>query len=196
MHTSVCSSVAVSKSVNFSSHGVYPLKSVGSTLCGVYSGATHMKPEIAVLLHNVRSTHNVGSIFRTADAAGVSHVYLSGYTPTPIDRFGRPRKDVTKTALGAESSVPWTYDKHPAPRIARLRSLGWRIIGVEQDVRSLNYRTQRFDTDTLFILGNEVRGLSRPLRELCDALIEIPMRGKKESLNVSVAAGIVLFSAR
>lgn len=151
---------------------------------------------IAVLLHNVRSTHNVGSIFRTADAAGVSKVFLSGYTPTPFDRFGRPQKDIEKTALGAQGFIPWEQHASPSGLLKSLKKDGWTIIGVEQDKHSFDYRTFELKDKTLFIFGNEVRGLSQALRSACDALLEIPMHGKKESLNVSVTAGIVLFNAR
>ena len=153
-----------------------------------------MKREVAVLLHNIRSAHNVGSIFRTADAAGVSRVYLSGYTPRPVDRFGRTQKDIDKTALGAQQFLPWEYYSSPVKHIAQLKREGWRIVGVEQDACARDYRAFRAARQTLYVFGNEVRGLSKGLRTLCDELIEIPMRGKKESLNVSVAAGIVLFS--
>lgn len=149
--------------------------------------------ETAVLLHNIRSAHNVGSIFRTCDAAGVSRVYLSGYTPLPIDRFGRPQKDIAKTALGAEASVPWTYTKSPTLLIRSLREKMWRIVGVEQHSRSQDYRNFKGGAHTLFIFGNEVRGISPQMLAGCDDIIEIPMRGKKESLNVSVAAGVILF---
>jgi 23S rRNA (guanosine2251-2'-O)-methyltransferase len=150
--------------------------------------------QVAVLLHNVRSAHNVGSIFRTADAAGVSKVFLSGYTPRPRDRFGRIQKDIAKTALGAENFIAWEYAKSPATLIKLLRKQGWKIVGVEQDSRSDDYRTFRAKEKTVFVFGNEVLGLSKNLRETCDELIEIPMHGKKESLNVAVTAGIILFS--
>ncbi len=149
--------------------------------------------EIALLLHNVRSTHNVGSIFRTADAAGVRKIFLSGYTPTPTDRFGRLRKDIGKTALGAEMSVPWEQVASPVVLIARLKRDGWQVVGVEQDARAVSYKDFAPSPRMLFVLGNEVRGLSPSLRDQCDVLIEIPMHGTKESLNVSVAAGVVLF---
>jgi len=149
--------------------------------------------ELAALFHNVRSTYNVGALFRTADGAGVSKVYLTGYTPTPIDRFGRSQKDIAKTALGAEDSVVWEQAREPLSVIRRLRKEGWAIVGVEQDARAVDYRELRPNRPTLFIFGNEVRGLSRSLRDECDTLVEIPMHGKKESLNVSVAAGIILF---
>ncbi len=150
--------------------------------------------EIAVLLHNIRSTHNVGSIFRTADAAGVARVYLSGYTPSPTDRFGRAQKDIAKTALGAETYLPWEYKKSPATIISKLHKEGWHIVAVEQDAKSVNYRKIKPKKPTLFIFGNEVKGISKNLLKKCDVVAEIPMRGKKESLNVSVAAGIILFS--
>lgn len=153
-----------------------------------------MKSLIAVLLHNVRSTHNVGSIFRTADGAGAQKIYLSGYTPAPTDRFGRVRKDIAKTALGAEKMVPWEYRFSPAKIIAELKSGGWKIVGVEQDERAVDYRRFQIKRPTLFIFGNEVKGIAPALRNQCDTLVEIPMHGKKESLNVSVAAGIILFT--
>lgn len=152
--------------------------------------------QVAILLHNVRSAHNVGSIFRTADAAGVSKLYLTGYTPTPLDRFGRPRKDIAKASLGAEKFVSWESRRSPQAVVRRLRGEGWMIVGVEQDPRARDYRHFRAKPRTLFIFGNEVRGLSRTLRGACDVLIEIPMRGRKESLNVAVAAGIILFCVR
>jgi 23S rRNA (guanosine2251-2'-O)-methyltransferase len=152
----------------------------------------HMK---AVLLHNIRSSHNVGSIFRTADAAGVSRVFLSGYTPAPVDRFKRPNKEIAKTALGAETFLPWEQYESPSPLLKRLRADGWYIVGIEQDARATDFRAFKSREKTLYVLGNEVRGLSKSLRDACDALIQIPMKGKKESLNVAVAAGIVLFVA-
>ncbi len=152
--------------------------------------------KVAVLLHNIRSAHNVGSIFRTADAAGVEYIQLSGYTPSPIDKFGWPQKDIAKTALGAEHTVAWSYAKTPAAYIRRMKKEGWRIVGVEQDTRSIDYRTLKAGEPTVYIFGNEVRGISKPMRDQCDLIVEIPMHGKKESLNVSVATGIILFASR
>ena len=149
--------------------------------------------KVAVLLHNIRSAHNVGSIFRTADAAGISHVYLTGYTPTPVDRFGRAQKDIAKTALGAELSVAWTHENTPTALLRRLKSEKWDIVALEQSKKSVDYRTFSTKKPTLVILGNEVRGISRAMLSKCDAILEIPMHGKKESLNVSVAAGVLLF---
>lgn len=149
-----------------------------------------------MLLHNIRSTHNVGSIFRTADAAGVSQIFLGGYTPAPLDRFGRVQKDIAKTALGAHISLPWERVTSPKVLIGKLKRDGWRIVGVEQDKRAVDYRKFRMKKKTLFVFGNEVRGLSPAFRAACDEIVEIPMHGTKESLNVSVAAGVILFSVR
>jgi len=151
---------------------------------------------IAVLLHNIRSSHNVGSIFRTSDAAGVSQIYLSGYTPSPTDRFGRAQKDIAKTALGAHLTLPYERVASPVKLITKLKAAKWIIVGVEQDIRAKDYRKFRLRKNMLFIFGNEVRGISPALRAKCDILLEIPMHGKKESLNVSVAAGIILFNSR
>jgi tRNA G18 (ribose-2'-O)-methylase SpoU len=150
---------------------------------------------IAPLLHNIRSAHNVGSIFRTADAAGAERVFLSGYTPTPIDAFGRPQPEIAKTALGAEKALPWEHYASAVLLIERLRREGWRIVGVEQDPRAEDYQSLTLSGPTVFVFGNEVRGLSPALRKKCDQLIDIPMHGTKESLNVSVAAGVILFQA-
>lgn len=158
-----------------------------------------MKKEAVVILHNVRSVHNVGSIFRTADAAGVSKIYLTGYTPTPLDRFGRKRKDLVKTALGAEDSMPWEQAKSPQVLIKRLRAKGFLIVAIEQAPSAIDYKKLRRSANwripAALLFGNEVRGLSPSLLKHCDAVAEIPMSGRKESLNVSVAAGIVLFRA-
>ncbi len=146
-----------------------------------------------VLLHNIRSAHNVGAIFRTADAAGVSKIYLTGYTPTPLDRFKRPQKEIAKTALGAENYVAWEYAQSPDACISHLRAQGFTIVGVEQDARAIDYRDFIVQSPVLFIFGNEVRGMSPELRGKCDHLLQIPMRGQKESLNVATTAGIMLF---
>jgi tRNA G18 (ribose-2'-O)-methylase SpoU len=169
-----------------------------------------MKMPIAVLLPDIRSAHNVGSIFRTCDAAGVSRVFLSGHTPLPVDRFGRIQKDIAKTALGAEKNVPWKYERSALRTISRLKKDGWNIVAVEQDDKSKDYRKFKLKEPTLFIFGNEVNGISKSILKKCDAVVEIPMRGTmvrqahhprhvgggKESLNVSVVAGIILFSIR
>jgi tRNA G18 (ribose-2'-O)-methylase SpoU len=148
-----------------------------------------------LILHNIRSVYNVGSIFRTADAAGVTKILLTGYTPLPNDRFGLPRKDLAKVALGAQLSIPWEQCKTFPAAVKKLRKGGFYIVAVEQDKKSLplfNFKAPK-NKPLALVLGNEVRGLSSQALSLCDAIAEIPMRGKKESLNVSVAAGIAIF---
>ena len=146
-----------------------------------------------VILHNIRSAYNVGAIFRTADAAGVSKIYLTGYTPAPIDRFGRERKDIAKSALGAQKIVEWDHLKQIGSLIAKLKKEGFEIVAVEQAKNSVDYKKFKMKQKTVFLFGNEVRGVSKQLLNKCDSVIEIPMRGEKESLNVSVSAGVVLF---
>lgn len=150
--------------------------------------------EIALILLDIRSSENVGSIFRTSDAAGVSKLFLAGYTPAPLDRFKRKNTKLAKAALGAEQFVPWESALDVQELIARLKKEGWQIVAVEQDPRSVSYETFRPASRVAYILGNEVEGVAKEALEACDAIVEIPMRGKKESLNVSVAAGIVLFN--
>ena len=152
-----------------------------------------MANEAVLILHNLRSVYNVGSIFRTADAVGVSKIYLTGYTPTPLDRFGRKRKDFLKTALGAEDCVSWEAVAKPQKVIKKLRDKHFMIVALEQSARAIDYKKLSVEGASAFLLGNEVRGLSPVLLKACDVIVEIPMRGKKESLNVSVAAGGILF---
>lgn len=149
--------------------------------------------KIYLILHNIRSVHNIGAIFRTADAAGISKIYLTGYTPAPVDRFGRKRKDMAKTALGAEKVVAWEHIKLIDSLIKKLREEGVRIIAVEQARNAVDYKKIKTKSDTAFIFGNEVRGLSKSILKKCDQIAQIKMLGKKESLNVSVATGIFLF---
>jgi 23S rRNA (guanosine2251-2'-O)-methyltransferase len=151
------------------------------------------KREVAVLLHDIRSTHNVGSIFRTSDALGVNKIYISGFTPTPLDKFKRPRKDIAKVALGAEKSIPWEYLDKPESLIKELKKTGFRVVGLEQAENSVDYKKLKITKPTLFVLGSEVEGINKKMLSLCDDVIEIPMNGNKESLNVSVAFGVALF---
>ena len=151
------------------------------------------RPKIVIILHNVRSAHNVGAIFRTADAIGVERIYLSGYTPLPLDRFSRPVKEIAKTALGAEQTIPWEKISRIDPLLTRLSREGWSLVAVEQDVRAQDYKSYVPKGNTVLCLGNEVRGLSPKLKAKFDTLIQIQMHGEKESLNVSVAFGVVLF---
>lgn len=150
-----------------------------------------------VLLHNIRSAHNVGSIFRTADGASVDHMYLSGYTPRPVDRFGRPQSEIEKTSLGASAAVPWSdWGDDPVAKLTQLKVEGWRIVAVEQDIRAVSIYEYLPQDTTLYIFGNEVEGVAADLITHADEIVEIPMHGSKESLNVAVSAGIVLFCKR
>ena len=152
-----------------------------------------MQTRSELILLNIRSTHNVGAIFRTADAVGISKIYLVGITPAPLDRFGRVRQDIAKASLGSEKSVAWEQVEDIEPLLARLKKEKYTIIAVEQSESSVDYKKVKAKGKTAFILGNEVEGVPELILNMCDIIAEIPMAGMKESLNVSVAAGIVLF---
>ncbi len=147
----------------------------------------------AILLDNIRSHYNVGAIFRTADAAAVAKVYLAGYTPQPIDRFGRVVPEIAKTSLGASESVPWEYVENVVDFIKAKKQEGISIVAVEQGEGSVSLFDFVSPKNVIYILGNEIEGVQKELLALADSLLEIPMAGEKESLNVSVTAGIVLF---
>ncbi len=136
----------------------------------------------------------MGSIFRTADAAGVAKIFLTGYTPTPLDRFNRERTDFVKVSLGAEKSVPWETAAQLTPVLKKLKKDGYAILAIEQSKNStplFNYKPA--GKKIAVVMGNEVLGISPQSLKYADHVLEIPMHGKKESLNVSVAAGIALF---
>jgi len=154
-----------------------------------------MLQENVVILYNIRSVENVGAIFRTADAAGVNKIYLTGYTPAPLDRFGRKRKDLAKSALGAEEFVAWEQKKNLSSLILKLKKENFQIIGVEQAKNSVDYRKMKLKEKNAFIVGPEVTGIPKNILEKCDVIAEIPMKGRKESLNVSVALGVILFTS-
>jgi tRNA G18 (ribose-2'-O)-methylase SpoU len=152
--------------------------------------------EAVLILHNIRSAHNVGSMFRTADAAGVGRIILSGYTPGPVDPHGKVRKEFIKVSLGAEEYVPWERVKTFAQAAKKLKKEGCEIVAIEQHKNStplFAYKPPK-DKPLAVVMGNEVRGLSKQSLSYCDAVVEIPMKGKKESLNVSVACGVALFT--
>lgn len=132
-------------------------------------------------------------MFRTADAAGVDKIYLVGYTPAPLDRFGRKRNDLHKSALGAEEFVAWEQAKTISSLISKFKKQGFQIIAIEQDEKSVDYRKVKMKNKNAFIMGAEVEGIPKNVLKKCDVIAEIPMRGKKESLNVSVAFGVVMF---
>ena len=156
------------------------------------------------ILHNIRSLYNVGSIFRTADAAGVEKIYLCGITPTPIDQFGKYRQQLIKVSLGAEKYVAWEkVGSASSPQatlklIEKLKGDGCKIFAIEQSKKSIPYyKLKNLNTKklkTALVLGNEVKGLPPSILNRADKILEIPMKGKKESLNVAVAFGIVVFS--
>lgn len=146
------------------------------------------------ILQNIRSLHNVGSIFRTSDGAGVEKIYLCGITPTPVDKFGQKKAMLTKVSLGAEDSVPWEYVSRIGNLIARLKKQGYKIYALEQSPNSVRYTSAKPKTQKLaLIVGNEVEGIPNSILKKVDKILEIPMKGKKESLNVSIAFGIVAF---
>lgn len=159
-----------------------------------------MKKEIYLVLHNIRSAHNVGSIFRTADAAGVRKMYLCGYTPTPLSEkeillcqgFGG-REKISRTALGAEKYVPWEQHKQIRRLLEKLKKEGISIVALEQAQGANDYRKFQPHFPMALVFGNEVGGLSKEILKYADKVIHIPMHGKKESLNVSVATGVALF---
>lgn len=146
-----------------------------------------------LILLDIRSTHNVGAIFRTAEALGIAKIWLVGITPSPVDRFGRPRPDVAKAALGAELVVPFESRKTAPPLLRRLKKDGFTLVAIEQSLDSTDYKKVHPGAKTAFVLGNEVTGIPASVLKHIDIVAEIPMAGMKESLNVSVAAGVALF---
>ncbi len=150
-------------------------------------------PNTILILPDIRSAQNVGSLFRTGDACGVEMIYIVGITPAPLDQFGRANKDIAKTALGAEQSIPWKKVASLSVLIATLKKNGIQIIAIEQSEHSIDYKKVKVQKPVAFILGNEVEGLPKTILQKVDIVAEIPMNGMKESLNVSVAGGIALF---
>lgn len=141
-----------------------------------------------VIAHNIRSLHNVGSIFRSCDAFGVEKLYLTGITGAP------PRKEIAKVALGSEHQVAWKQVEDVYTLIAELKSEGHRVLALENGVNAHPIDSITSKDKVALILGNEVSGIEPELLRLCDVVLEIPMIGRKQSLNVSVAAGIALFA--
>lgn len=155
------------------------------------------KPKVLLILQNIRSAHNVGAMFRTADGAGVDQIILSGYTPTPpkgdAPYLTSADKALHKTALGAERLVPWKQVVSLSRFISRLHKEGYQVVALEQSPGSIEYRCYRARSPLALIVGNEVQGVEAGILKRCDAILEIPMRGSKNSLNVSVATGIALY---
>lgn len=145
-------------------------------------------PVIAVL-DNIRSMHNVGSVFRTADAFLIDAIFLCGYTPQP------PHRDINKTALGATESVDWMYFPSTVEAVAELKNKGYKVLAIEQTEGSISLEkfTAKTDEKIAVVFGNEVEGVNDDVLKLVDGSLEIPQLGMKHSLNISVAAGIVLW---
>ncbi len=156
--------------------------------------------EIVVIAHNIRSTFNVGAIFRTCEGFGVTKIILSGYTPYPPlkndDRLPHIREkllhQIHKTALGAEAIVPFEYC--PTPPLQTLVDDGFRLVALEQAMTSINISQYAVPAKVALLLGEEVHGIEASLLQQCQDILEIPMQGQKESFNVSVATGIALYA--
>ncbi len=164
------------------------------------------KTDLVLIIPNIRSAHNVGSLFRSADGAGFGFVYLVGYTSTLLDKFGRiskPQKEIAKTALGAEKIIPSEYVPELPTVIAKLKQEGYFVVGLEQDENSIKIESKEQKENLIEILkeknkialvvGEEVNGMTESDKLLVDMFLELPMRGEKESLNVSVAGGIAMY---
>jgi len=156
------------------------------------AGQEERRRSFTVLLDNIRSAWNVGSILRSADGFGFSHAYLCGITPTADNEA------VTKTALGAEDSVPWSYHKDAVKLVKGLKSEGWRIYGLEEEAGAVELSLAGLVTagtqPAVLIVGSEVTGVDPELLELCDQVFYIPMRGEKRSFNVAIAFGIAAYA--
>lgn len=140
-----------------------------------------------IILDNIRSTFNVGSIFRTADGAGIDKIYLVGITPTP------DHVKIQKTALGAENYVQWESVSDISLLIETLKTEGFKIYSIEQSDKSVNYKKVQLQDNSAFIFGNEISGITYQTMQESDYILEIPMSGKKNSLNVSTTVGIILY---
>ncbi len=155
------------------------------------------KKEFNLILHNVRSAHNVGAIFRTADGCGVNHIYLTGYTPTPPDGSRpfttKPERKLIKTALGSHEFVAWSKFENADEVFEDLKKRNFQIVALEQGDGSIDYKKFKPEFPLALVLGNEPVGIDEETLAKCDIMVDIPMRGQKKSLNVSVAAGIAMY---
>lgn len=144
-------------------------------------------PQFVLVLPDIRSCHNVGAMFRTADACGVEKLWLCGYTPVP------PRPQIDKVALGAETWLPWEHADDVLTVVRNLKVAGYTIVALEKNATSVEIGTIEINGPVALIVGNEVTGVGEDLLALADTVVHIPMYGRKESLNVSVAAGIGMY---
>lgn len=149
-----------------------------------------MHMNLSLILPNIRSCHNVGAMFRTADACGFSKLYLVGYTATP------PKPQIDKVSLGAETWVPWEQHDDLQTLLLSLKDQGVRLVALEKTEKSVDIATASLQKPLALIVGNEVDGLSSEILALCDDMVHIPMHGRKKSLNVSVAAGIAMYTIK
>lgn len=148
------------------------------------------KRPIVLVAHNIRSLWNIGAFFRSADAFGISHIHLTGYTAAP------PRTEITKTALGAETWIPWSKEEDPLQVLSRRTSEGYEIVSLEITSASVPLSEHRPSGAVCIVVGHEILGVPADIRAASDTTVHIPMIGSKDSLNVSVAAGIALFHYR
>ncbi len=146
-----------------------------------------MPPQFAAVLDNVRSLHNVGSIFRTADGAGVEKLYLCGMTGTP------PRAEIRKAALGAEETVAWQYFTTTREALQHFRAEGYQLVALERAENSIDFRAAQYKFPLALIVGHEFEGLAPEILSECDLVVSLPMRGRKQSLNVAVAFGVAAY---
>jgi tRNA G18 (ribose-2'-O)-methylase SpoU len=149
--------------------------------------ANALKKPLVIVLDNVRSLHNVGSVFRTADAFLIKEILLCGLTGTP------PNKEIEKTALGATASVKWQYFNTTLDAINYIKHEGYKVFGVEQAEESIALNEFKNDGKMALVFGNEVYGVEQDIIDVCDGVIEIPQLGTKHSFNISVSVGIVLW---
>lgn len=156
------------------------------------------KLPVYVVLNSIRSNYNVGSIFRTSDGVMIEKLYLCGYTPhPPLENLQTGRREILKTALGSTESVKWEYVKDPKEIILKLKNEGIKICALEMTDKSIHYyNVKKEDFPLCVIVGNEITGVSQELIDLCDFSIEIPQFGIKQSLNVAVAYGVMIFELR
>lgn len=163
-----------------------------------------MMKKIVLLVNDIRSTHNVGSIIRTAECFGVSHIYFTGYTPYPSTNndsrlphvSSKLTTQISKTSLGAENDVSWSHHHNLRELISKLKTEAFEIIALEQDSSSISIEKFVPSENTAILLGNEVKGIDPDLMSLCDKIVEIPIFGKKESLNVVQATAIMLYQIK
>lgn len=152
------------------------------------------KVEFYVIAHNIRSAYNVGAILRTADGLGIDKLFLTGYTPAPFDGkstfLTKAQKMIAKTALGAEKSVIWQKSVYVGSLLKKLQKQGFKIVALEQAANSIKIGDYQIEGKIVLILGNEPKGIEKKLLKHCQTVLEIPMRGKKNSFNVSIAFAI------